>query len=318
MIWTPSSMVPPPAPASGRTLVKVMQDLTVYLVEPSEAELDMLLDLYDLICPAGRKVMYFIPELLHWTPLSSPILTASGRVASAEGVRRPYLEPARRRIREGRAFDVQIWDNRPISAAEGSWSLNLRRIHLKERGMFAFARFLVPLNTDPRILQQAAAQIAGHVRLNSGHGGLTFAYDPLRKETAFDYIYAYSRRFWGIDVEDLNATLPLMADAIKGVNWLTLVGTSLDPDRRAVAEIESANVTVTECEHATLVIAGPEPVAGDQNRPNLSLAPYEQVAHALGDLFPSEHPDFSGERFRDNANTLNWVRRFLEPEDWHP
>jgi len=42
----------------------------------------------------------------------------------------------------------------------------------------------------------------------------------------------------------------------------------------------------------------------------------DQTARALPPLFLTEHPDFSGERFIKNGNTIGWIRRFLEPDAW--
>src|SRR6267378_4126794 len=88
---------------------KVMLDLTVYLKGPSEPELEYLIDYYESICPPDRFLKYTIGEIEDWPTLASPELTASGRAAAAAGIRRPYLEPVRQRIRDGRAFEIQFW-----------------------------------------------------------------------------------------------------------------------------------------------------------------------------------------------------------------
>ncbi len=147
-----------------------------------------------------------------------------------------------------------------------------------------------------------------------------FAYDPWKKAGALDVIYARTRRFWGADIEDLNDTLPLMKAAIKGVSWLTLVGRDFARRPDVAAEIEGlsavSSVTIEERTNATLVAAGPEPVPGDQNRPDRSLDPYYAVANALKPLFLDAHPDFPSGRFVDNGNTVGWIRRFIEPAGW--
>lgn len=305
---------------SGWTISKVMLDLTVYLQGPSEHELEYLVDLYARFCPTARQEVYTIAELEYWPTIVNPHLTASSRIAATAGVNRPFLEPVRQRIREGRAFEIQFWDGREIGDPDGSWSFSCRRIHLRSAGLHAFVRILVPLNTDPQVLREFATTVADNVELYSGHGGIVFVYDPWHKVEAMDGIYAQARRFWGIDVEDLNATLPFMKEGIKDVNWITLVGHKFASEGGVEQDLgplaTEQNVTIEQRQHASVLIAGSEPVVGDQHRPDQSLDPYYAVAGALRPLFLTHHPDFSGERFIENGNTLGWIRRFLEPAGW--
>jgi Type VI immunity for VRR-NUC len=309
-----------PALVSGKVASKVLLDLTVYLAGPSEQELEHLIDFYETLCPPGRLVKYKIGELEHWPPLARPELTASARIAAAAGIKRPYLEPVRKRIRDGRSFEIQFWDGLSINDPIGCWSFNCRRIHLLSSGLHAFVRLLIPLQEDPEILRRAALTIADNVELVSGHGGLVFVYDAWQKDLAFSAIYAQARRFWGVDVEDLTDTLPLMKKGIKGVNWLTLVGQGFasQPEiQAALADLTKVpGVNVEQRKHGVVLIAGPQPVVGDQHRPDQSLDPYYAVAHALEPLFITAHPDFPGTRFFENGNTIAWIRRFIDPAGW--
>lgn len=179
---------------------------------------------------------------------------------------------------------------------------------------------MMPLQSDPAILKALAEGIANHVALHSGHGGLTFTYNPWLKEAAFNTIYAQARRYWGIDIEDLNATLPLMKNGIKGVGWITLLGQPWVSDpgiQTALANLASrTDVIVESRKTATLLLAGAQPVVGDQHRADSSLAPYVAIAQALKPLFVQAHPDFSGEKFVTNGNTAGWLNRFVEPGGW--
>jgi len=309
-----------PTVVSGRVVYKVMQDLTVYLVGPSEHELEHLIDLYVSICPPDRLVKYKISEIEFWPRITEPVLTASGRSAAIAGLQHPYFEPVRQRIRDGRAFEAGFWDSLEIDEPDGSWSFRCHRIHLRSKGLYAFVRILIPLQSECEILRVAALAMADKICLYSGHGGLVFVYDAWLQESALDGIYAQARRFWGVDVENLNQTLPLVKKGIKGVNWITMVG----KDFSSSPEIEvalndlanDANVTIEQRKHANVLIAGAKPVAGDQHRPDHSLDPYYAVANALKPLFLKDHPDFPSERFIANGNTVGWIRRFIEPDGW--
>lgn len=309
-----------PVVVSGHVASRVVLDLTVYLAGPSERELAFLVDFYESLCPPGGMARYQVSESPWWVRVTTPRLTASGRAAAAAGVRRPYLETIRRRVREGRAFDVQFWDGRDIDDPDSCWSFRCGRIHRQTSGLHAFVRILMPLKTDFEILVTAARRVADNVELYSGHAGLVFGYDPWLAEDAFDAIYAQARRFWGVDVEDLPGTLPLMREAIKGLNWLTLVGTqfAVGPAMRAslAGLAKVPYVAIDERKHAVVLMAGPRPVGGDHNRPDDSLAPYHAIAEALEPLFVKAHPDFPSERWFDNGNTLRWIHRFIEPDKW--
>lgn len=305
-----------PLTHSGHVAAKVMLDLTLYLQGPTLEELEFLIDWYARTAPAGSLVKYRIAEHPHWIPVSQPILTASGRDAAQAGRPLPYLEPSRKRVREGRAFEVGFWDGRSIDEPDGSWSFNCTRIHLRSRGQFSFVRILVPLQTDPAVLMRAACTLAENVEFISGHGGLVFTYDQWLKIDAMDYIYAKARRFWGVDVEDLNVTLPLTKQGIKGVSWLTLLGKQFATPALVERLHGLTDVVTQHYRHGFVFIAGPDPKAGDRHRPDGSLDPLFALARALAPVYLNAHPDFTGQRFIQHGNTLGWVRRFIEPNGW--
>jgi hypothetical protein len=299
---------------------RVMLDLTVYLIGPSVPELERLLDIYEAACPKGRLAKYTTGELPDWYPVSSPVLTDSGEVAAKAGIKRPYFEPSRRHINAGRGFKLGYWDGRPISDPEGSWSFSCGAVLLEDEGIRGVARVLMPLDTELGVLRKLAADFADAARFHAGHGGLVFVYHPEMKEPAFDEIYALGRRYWGIDIEDLDATMPFSGDGIKDVNWVTMVGTGWLKDGQVETGIGalrgSTAVSVDPHAHGVVLVAGQQPVVGDQNRPDRSLDPYVAVAKALEPLFLTEHPDFDGVKFPTNDNTLGWIRRFIEPDGW--
>jgi hypothetical protein len=299
--------------------LKIMLDLTVYLEGPTERVFEYLLDLYESTCPRNRLLEFKIAELPLWSSIAAPILTMRGRAAAGAGIRRPYFEAARERIRQGRAFEAQYWDGMEIDEPRGSWNLNCQGMRIRDEGLFAFARMLLPLDTDLNVLLNTAVAIAENVPLHSGHGGLVFVYEPLLLEEAFDAIYTRARRFWGVDIEHMNGTLPLSRAGIKGVNWITMIGrdfATTSDIHAALGSLNESDVTVAQRKQATVLVAGPHPVTCDQNRPDSSGDPYITVANALAPLFLGEHPDFPGERFATNGNTMGWIRRFIDPAGW--
>jgi hypothetical protein len=319
MLNIPPSLATPTL-VQGQPASQVRLDLTVYPVGPSETELEFLLNLYDKICPASHRALYIDSAFQLWTNINQPVLTLSGRQAAAAGVPRPYFQPERKRLREGRKFLVGLSDEQKVNDPDDGWSFRCGSIHLRKTGLHAVARIVIPLNQDYKILEEAARTIADNVDIRSGHGGLAFTYDPWVEGGALDRIYAQARRFWGIEVEEIVKTLPLMKEGIKSVNWITMIGrefASRPEIQGSLADLAKVgNVTVDQRQHATVLIAGPHPVVGDQHRTDKSLDPYYAVAKALEPLFIKAHPDFSSERWVKMGNTVGWIRRFLAPAGW--
>jgi hypothetical protein len=305
----------------GKPAFKVLLDLTLYLTGPTADELEFLLDLFDELCPVpSRDQRYLIDEIVDWCPVHAPLLTDLGREAAARGAKRPFFAPTFRRIAEGRALTAELWDGRSIDDPSGSWSFSCRRTHSKKDGLRAFTRMLMPLSTDVEILRLAALRIADRVEFFSGHGGFAFVYNPWIFEDAFDGIYAQARRFWGIDVEYLNGTLPVITHGIKATNWLTLVGNPFaetPAGANAIGALERIpEVSVERVKNGVAIVAGPEPLAGDQNRPDATFDRYFTIANALRPLWLEDHPDFPGECFSENGATRGWLRRLLDPDGW--
>jgi hypothetical protein len=317
MLALPTPLVQPFVVA-GEVVLKIVVDLTVYLVGPTDRQLDELCALYERFCPPQRRVAYLTDELVAWTDIAVPELTQSGRVAAAAGVPRPYLEPSRNRLRQARAVAVSFWDRREPGDPEDSWSFSLRQIKRRSTGLHAFVRFLLPLATEPALLWEMAKALADTVPFRSGHGGLAFGYDPAERGPASDETFARARRYWGVDVEDLDTTLPLMNDRIKGVSWMTLVGNELavgvEGNLRPL--VADGTVQVESRRHGQLIRIGEHPIAGDRNKPDGSLDPYFRLAGALEPLYLDHCPDFYGERFQSTGKTTGWIRRFLEPAGW--
>lgn len=304
-----------PVLEKGRIVSQVVHDLTAYLVGPTVEEFDFIIDLYRRICPPDRLEVYAMAETLDWDLVASPILTKHGQAAADRGLELPFCEVVRRRILEGRAFELQFWD----AMDTDSYSLNVRRVKLEDRGeKHAFVRFILPLTADVALLRTIATELAESVDLRSGHGGLCLSYDPWEKYRGFTINYGRAKRWWGLDLEDLNGTLPLMVERVKGPQWITILGDRFrnHPDVAPRVEPLGPSVSITTHRYGTVLVAGDTPVAGDRHLPDPGLDAYFEVGSAIAAITVDEHPDFIGESFLRYGNTLGWFRRFIEPEGW--
>ena len=304
-----------PIVLGGVTLSETVLDLTLYLTGPTEAELEWLVNYYEQICSRARFRFYSIPELPDWDPVDDPDLTKSGRAAAKKGTHRPYLEPVRNRIRNHREFHLQIWDGLDLSSTNFTCS----RVKVDDPARLAsFVRMCFPLDTDIEAIATIAETLADSVSFLSGHGGLALLYDGPNKYNSFTQHYALARRWWGLDLEDLNLTLPWMNTAIKGAQWLTLLGHQLVHDLSLEPELNrlSPGVTVTSRREGVVIRAGQQPIDGDQHRSVPGLDDYIEVATMLQRYTVDPPDEFIGDGFLANGNTQGWFHRFFDPSGW--
>lgn len=302
----------------GRPLVKVLLDLTIYLKGPTLPEFEWLVSYYGNLCPSSRLKRFKIAELVQWSDVANPVLTDSARVAAAAGIERPYFEPTRMRIRDGRAFEAQYWDQRDIEDPSGTWSLNIQGVKLRASGLHSFVRFLFPLDTDLRLIATTASDVANSIDFYSGHGGLAFVYDVAWKGKAFGEIYAKAKRYWGIDIEDLNLTLPHMRTRLKSPNWLFMIGSAQADDVRGrlqAADPQTSPVRIVTRRFGDVLLLGNRPDPIDANRPPRLSEAYRAVASAISPLLVQDIGSFVSENF-DEVSTNAWFARFNQDEPW--
>lgn len=305
-----------PIVEDGAVVSQVVIDLTLYLERPTVDDFNRVLDIYRRSCPADRISVYATGEAGGWDSVDDPLLTRQGYLARGRGESWPFCAVVRSRIADRRPFEFQLWDGKETD----SYSLNFRCVRERHGApSHAFVRFMFPLSIDCRLLQALAERCADVLPIRSGHGGLCLSYRAWDKERGFTLAYARARRWWGLDIEDLNLTLPLMTDRIKGAQWLTVLGGRFAGRPDVAAKLERSSSPVVEVSrrrNAAVIVAGPHPVVGDQHQADPGLAPYEAVARMVQPVTLERHPDFGGEHFPEHGNTIGWLHRFTDPEGW--
>jgi hypothetical protein len=301
-------MVEFPVPTIRRghsVLVSVALDATLYAPMLGEREFDVALECYGRLVPRERWRLFKIAENPIWDRVDRPIQPAS---LSRGSHPLAFLDTVRERIRLGRPVEFKIWDREDVN----SWSLSCCQLAADDE-RHAFYRLLAPRTADHADIERFIRELASSVQITSGHGGYCFTYNFMQRNLAFSEIYKYAWRYWGIDVEYLNATLPLMNAHIKGVHWLTFLGEQFVRDRsldQALGASSSRCVT-TEVNGGLLLRLGEAPVVGDRNRPSGELGPYFDLGQALAPLMFETVPEFPG-TFAEKSNTLAWARRFAD------
>jgi TseV toxin immunity protein TsiV len=305
-----------PVIVDGRPLIHTTLDVTLYVPDAAEPDLDFLIELYRRLCPPSRFVYYATAESLGWDSVDDPLLTNSGYEAARRSEPLPFLAPVRKRIRNDRPFFLSFWDGRDSEL----YAFTFRRERGPDKVQHTFVRFNLPNTLDAEVLAELTGSLADGLPFLSGHAGIQFGYDPGNKFAAFSRIYPLARRYWGVDVEDLNGTLPLTRDAIKGISWLTLLGgpyLETGAATRALAACDSdALLTTTRRRHGLIFRVGDAPVPADRHRPPKELDAMMALGSALDDLVVADHPSFEGDGFIDHADTNGWFHRFANPAGW--
>ncbi|NTX05819.1 type VI immunity family protein [Myxococcus sp. CA040A] len=220
------------------------------------------------------------------------------------------LPELRRRSHWGYVFS----DGRP----RDSWLFMFHGYRpVMEPGKASFFRFEFDWQLEPGRLLEFSEQVLSLVRCVSGYAGYMFQGQPLGPfgTSSFDQIYAWARRYWGVDVEDLDVTVDHMLEGYKCPSWLTVIGERLERrEPAAVSAAEGSAFRAVRTPGGVLLQAGLRPVLGDQNRRE-SLEGYAAIARALEPLQVQRHGTFGGARW-DESRTRAWLRRFTDPRDW--
>ena len=148
----------------------------------------------------------------------------------------------------------------------------------------------------------------------SGYGGYIFQGLPNGPygKLSFDQIYAFARRYWGVEAQDLDVTVDYMLDAYKAPTWLTVIGPTLEAKSPAsVAAAAAAAHRATRTPGGVILQAGPAPTLGDRHRFE-RLDVYQAMARVLEPLQVVDHSSFGGTRWTDET-TNAWLRRFSDP-----
>lgn len=298
----PSDVARLRAARRGQWLCRVAPSLTLYLGEaPTNALAKVALDAYYAVCPAASRSLVSGSK----APAFASLLLEKGQQILNE-----HLERMNRRKDQG----IVIWDG---LMAE-SWTFTVQGVPPEGgKGRASFCQALFPNNVDLEGIVHLAKRLTDAVPFLSGHAGYSALFNAAQKDAAFDTIYAWAKRYPGLEVEDLNVTTKYVLGGIKGANWLTLVGTELWRRLTESAKGEprfAPGVALTRAAHGVILRAGQAPMLGDRNRrqwPEL----YIDVERKLVPIKLAEHGEFSG-RFEEESATGAWLRRLLEPKVW--
>jgi hypothetical protein len=181
----------------------------------------------------------------------------------------------------------------------------------------SYIRLRLPVAFPVDRLLEIAHSLSRHLPILQGSGGYMFNVDERERDLAYDQVWAWARRYWGVQVVDPRKGTWDAPRGLLGVNWLTIVGRSFFAGKLsqlAADPVEDKQFAVHLLENALILRAGPMPLLGDLNTFE-DLTPYVAASHAVRAAFTNEPNSFRG-MFSDHQSTLSWIRRYEEPAAW--
>jgi hypothetical protein len=140
---------------------------------------------------------------------------------------------------------------------------------------------------QPDEMATLVGELAEEFPFTSGLAGFAFERSPYSEEQAETYAWRTSMRHPGIDVVRIPVDAKAAGtDAIRGVNWLTLVGSELLGSIGGMSNLRAKlpkEIVLIESRHGVIIKAGPAPAIGDVNRAD-TLPLYRQVYKVLAPL----------------------------------
>lgn len=294
-------------------LLEIGIDLTIYAERLSIPEWEAVLDIYRKYAPAQvwTKVKASPDIGFNWLPSGDYV-----NAPLSDDATFPFLRRIRHRTVRGWRTELRIWDGK----LSQSWSACIYRLaHQANEPEYVFYRFLFPWDTAPALVASLANELGKHIKYLSGHAGFCYLYDPYFKATAFAQIFPWAKRYWAVDVEDLNAALPFMHSGMKAISWLTFIGAEflaepkIEAQRQALKAIPGT--VLKPCGSGALLQLGQKPILGDRHRLEPELASYFAAGVLLDPVLLTNITEFEGP-FAEKGCTVDWIHRFAEPNAW--
>ncbi|HYO65438.1 MAG TPA: type VI immunity family protein [Archangium sp.] len=162
-------------------------------------------------------------------------------------------------------------------------------------------------------------EICNHLSPIHGYGGFGVmeSFDIGVASVFQPAVYAFTRRFPGLEVDRPVSHARYLKQGIKGINWLTLVGERFLPKIGGVAGLRTTlgdDISIREYAGGVLIQAGPRPRMGDAND-GRTPEPYRRVANALRPIRVETVGSLhyaGGNRFTRETSD-EWLRRFDDP-----
>ena len=126
-------------------------------------------------------------------------------------------------LRSRETWGYAVSDGKP----KDSWMMMIHGFRpAQEPDMASIYRFEFDWLVAPFRVRKLAEHLMNEFDFLSGYGGYFLQGRPKSKYSALssDRLFALAHRYWGVEIEDIEATAEQMKVGYKCVNWLTLLG----------------------------------------------------------------------------------------------
>jgi hypothetical protein len=295
------------------TIVRLSFDIVLYTSEDFTNIPDAVLSFYRralALAPPGALKWHATENMSKHKPVTPKVLDMLPQWLRPGAPERPivhiYLKDGAT-YADAPGYSIWIWGNEPGEESSHGVDSNVLRCAIPAEA------------AKDRIteLRDLVLELCREVPFDSGHAGYALETTRYRQEASDRAAFRASMRYPGLDIGNPIAdSVALAQEAIKGVNWLTIV--SHDMLKRigglkVIASKLPKEVIVHEVPRGAMFQAGPRPVAGDEATDD--LAPYRAVYKAFAEL---QQPlleryrsfDLPGGTHREK--TRAWLRRLAD------
>ncbi len=190
------------------------------------------------------------------------------------------------------------------------FSLYLGSLGAGELALYLPIEYLIRDGLDVVALLKEATRELGFLHGTAGFGiNINPDYPSDDEEFA---VYALSRRYRGIEVNDPGWFSQYANQGIPNINWLTLIGSDLVErlgGPAALDPLRAEDIRIHKLEHGLMIQAGAEPSFGNVNRDE-TLDAYHAVGRALCPLRLKTGRVELWDSVGGQENTQEWLARF--------
>jgi hypothetical protein len=242
----------------------------------------------------------------------APTVIGFGSSAWNPMARRAFFERELPDLRKHARWGYSFGDGRNSD----SWKLMFHGYFpVSEKGKTSFYWFEFDWQVNPTKFLEFVNSVMSIVTCMSGYGGFMFQYHPTLVRSSYNQIFVWARRYWGVEVQDIDVTSNYMGSAYKCVNWITIVGERLrEQNPEAIEQAKRVAYGHHQASGGMVFQASHVPELGDRNRSE-SLPGYVLLAEALRPIQAFDHREFaegSGSRWTQDASNA-WLRRLTDP-----
>ncbi|MEM9188978.1 MAG: type VI immunity family protein [Myxococcota bacterium] len=283
------------------------------------AAVELGLTLYLGFCPSFEECVAAIGAFQHHFPWSGTVVARSAGEKRVERIRSPSAVFEWREFLEVRpaGFGLVASDlgsepaNDPHTIPRQSIAIEAVR-GPRPNEIATFCRIRVAPESDPKKFAALAGELVDVLPVRSGWGGYEAHSGETNLGRGQHAVFDWSRRYFGIEVADPDALLPLMRAEAKGANWITVLGPAM---LEAIGEpsFDNLEISIDERTYGMVIQAGDDPTLGDV----CAAAFPEEYSEVERWLQPVKlrDPIPLNDVFTANGASGAWFRRLLFPAD---